>query len=74
MNVAEYLNNGWKPNLNCHDSKYYFAYDGIKGTIEIWSMLAACVSGGVVFSCREHAKQAIEILGEDTIKLALGVI
>lgn len=73
MNVAEYLNKGWKPNLKRFDYKHYFAYNGVDDTIEIWTMNAANLSGGVVFRTKELAKQAIEILGEDTIKCALGV-
>lgn len=71
MNVAYYLNDGWEPNWkNTSESKYSIIFNGFIYTIEnnVWTN-----RGGVVFKSMELAQQAIEILGEETIKLALGV-
>lgn len=68
MNVAKYLNDGWQPNWN--DSKEYRFY--IKQIDDKLFIDFAIFNGySVYFKTRELAKQAIEILGEETIKLAL---
>ena len=68
MNVAKYLNDGWRPNWN--DLKEYKFY--IKQLDDILFVDFAISNGYLVyFKTRELAKQAIEILGEETIKLAL---
>lgn len=69
MNVAKYLNGDWQPNWdNFEEPKYYIitytdniTIQSITGTRDI----------DVYFKSKELAKQAIEILGEDTIRLAL---
>lgn len=72
MNVAEYLNEktfGW------HDGdkpKCYIYYDHEGGFLDV-SCNGILQSSNVYFDSETHAKQAIEILGEDTIKTALGV-
>lgn len=73
MNVAEYLNEGWKPdwkNVNC--SKWFISWSYYRNQFEIDSQ---CVykSVNVYFKTPDLALQAIEILGEDEVKLALGV-
>jgi hypothetical protein len=73
MNVAYYLNDGWKPNWdNDTQEKYFVFYNHASKTIEI-EYNKICNSEVTYFKSTELAKQAIEILGEDTIKLALGV-
>lgn len=70
MNVAHYLNKDWKPNwAEDHQNKFYISIKN--GTINIDYV---CISndGVVFFPNEETAKKAIEILGEETIKLALG--
>lgn len=70
-NVAVYLNNGWKPNLSS-DYGYCIVldyYGDLK--IDFCAILCSYSLSKVVFKSKESAKQAIEILGEDTIKLAL---
>lgn len=71
-NVARYLNGEWKPihgtsvwiiERNLH-SEYYAE------PIKVGSMAFDCY-GLVIFKSSELAKQAIKILGEKTIKLAL---
>ena len=68
MNVAKYLNGDWKPNWNNDNEIKYFIYShntiGISGARIFYSDIA-------YFKSEELAKQAIEILGEETIKLAL---
>lgn len=71
-NVARYLNGEWKPihgtsvwiiERNFH-SEYYAE------PIKVGSMAFDCY-GLVIFKSSELAEQAIEILGEETVKLAL---
>lgn len=69
MNIAKYLNGDWKPNwFDDKESKYYiFIYNG---KIDISNTaLSNCLE--VYFKSKELTQQAIEILGEETIKLAL---
>lgn len=69
MNVAKYLNGDWQPNWNNEDESKYYLYVGIN-KINIdrnWS----CCHNSIYFKTRALAQQAIEILGEETIKLAL---
>jgi hypothetical protein len=74
MNVAHYLNDGWEPDWNdIEQEKFYIYYSNVSKTIEI-DYNCVCNSGEVYFKSRELAGQAIKILGEDIIKLALGVI
>ena len=69
MNVAKHLNGNWQPDWNNNkESKYYiFIYNG---KIDISNTaLSNCLE--VYFKSKEFAQQAIDILGEETIKLAL---
>lgn len=72
MNVAKYLNGDWKPDFKSEQHKYYMSYDsGIK-------KLSICYrqymhDGCVYFKSEELAYQAIEILGEEEVKKALGI-
>ena len=65
-NVAKYLNNGWKPNK---DDFVFFLTN--------WEYLSVGMyhfenyGNQIIFKNREVAQQAVEILGEETIKLAL---
>lgn len=73
MNVAYYLNDGWKPDWNDNEQeKFYIYYSNVSKTIEI-DYNCVCNSGEVYFKSRELAGQAIKILGEETIKLVLGI-
>lgn len=75
MNVAEYLNekSDWDWDDDDDDQiKWYIYYDHKSGTFGL-SGNATLQSSHVYFDSKEHAEQAIEILGEDTIKCALGV-
>ena len=73
MNVAYYLNDGWEPNWNDGgQEKFYIYYNSAVKTFNV-SANFYYNSGVTYFKSKEIAKQAIEILGEETIKLALGI-
>lgn len=75
LNVAKYLNGDWKPDWNdSMDTKYYLSLDKwcetSKPTIMVHHALLECGSF-VYFKTEELAQRAIDILGSDTIRLAL---
>lgn len=65
MNVAKYLNGGWKPKGTEH--KYFFYIDDKKNIDIIYNSF--CIESFVYFKSEELARKAIEILGEETIRL-----
>lgn len=72
MNVAIYLNDGWKPNFeDSNEFKWSLLIfcDEIKS---YWNTVSR--ESIVYFKSKELAEQAIEILGEDVIRLALSTI
>lgn len=70
-NVAVYLNNGWKPNLKQHQG-YCLVLDCFNDLMmDSCAVICAYSSGKIMFKSEELAKQAIEILGEETVRLAL---
>ena len=71
LNVAKYLNGEWKPNWKDADEKKYFIYI-CPGDCYIGVKSATVhMSDIVYFKSEELARQAIEILGEETIKTSL---
>lgn len=73
MNIAHYLNDGWEPNWeNDLQAKYCIYYNYNRKAFDI-DYNNSVAYGEVFFKSKELAQQAIEILGEETIKLALGV-
>ena len=70
-NVAKYLNGEW--NIDSHSSYCYIIIDGgfTEFKIEYTAVYSIESSGRIVFKTKEFAQQAIEILGEETVKLAL---
>lgn len=69
LNVAKYLNDGWIPNWDdMQESKYYIRI--INNNIDVACVCAICL-GVVYFKTEDLAKQAIEILGKENIKMAL---
>lgn len=68
MNVAKYLNGDWQPNWNDGNEIKYFVL--VISGIEILDTFTYNYSP-VYFQTKALAQQAIEILGEETIKLAL---
>lgn len=73
MNVAKYLNGDWKPDFtNRGYYKYYISYDSSLKKLAVW-FKNYINDGSVYFKSEELAHQAIEILGENEIKKALGI-
>lgn len=72
MNVARYLNEKTLDWNNGGQPKWYIYYDHEDGVLGS-SCNGFVQSSNVHFDSDAKAKQAIEILGEDTIKCALGV-
>lgn len=70
VNVAKYLNGEWEANWNEDNLKYFI---GIKHTENIITIgCSNYYSYAIIyFESKELAQQAIEILGEETIKTAL---
>jgi len=69
-NIALFLNDGWKP---LFDSNIFLLRQTSTGVSVFEAMNGSCASdcGSIWFKSEELAKQAIEILGEKTVKLAL---
>ena len=71
-NVAKYLNDAWEP--ICGTSVWIIVWDCYLGyhatSVQVGSIALKCY-GLVIFKSEELAQQAIEILGEETVKLAL---
>lgn len=72
MNVAEYLNGGWKPDWEDNTDKWYLLWQGYRKEFDTIG-LSHVQYPGPVFRTQDLALQAIEILGEEEVKLALGV-
>lgn len=71
MNVAKYLNDGWQPNWSKEEEgKYYIQIENVSKNLSI-DCTGLFNIAIVYFKSEELAEQAIEILGEETIKLAL---
>jgi hypothetical protein len=72
MNVAKYLNGNWKINWRSKQEKYYIVYDYWKYVLTV--TCTNCFQSTLVyFESPSLAKQAIEILGEEEVKKALGI-
>ena len=71
MNVAKYLNGDWQPDWSyMEEVKYAINFNHAKNNLVI-SQYNFLQSSHVYFRTKELAEKAIEILGEETIKLAL---
>jgi hypothetical protein len=71
MNVAKYLNGDWQPDWkNGDENKYYIENETLTNSLRVnyTNLLNHYI---LYFKSEELAEQAIEILGEETIKLAL---
>lgn len=69
MNVAKYLNGDWQPDWDYrHEKKYYISVDNEQIKINFLTDLHCSV---IYFKSEELVRKAIEILGEETIRLAL---
>lgn len=69
MNVAKYLNDGWKPNWNDVTRLKYYLYI-TNDEIRI-GYVHSTQRNDIYFKSIELANQVIEILGEETIRLAI---
>ena len=71
-NTAKYLNDGWRPNFS-DKLRVFVIYNGDDNILRIdyENSLHARSLGYIIFKSKKRAKQAIEILGEETVKLAL---
>lgn len=65
MNVAKYLNGDWQP--DCRTQSYYIAI--ADGNIKVF--ISYPTGMDIYFKSGKLAQQAIDILGEETIRLAL---
>lgn len=73
MNVANYLNGDWEPDWhNSRETKWCLLFDNCKHKITA-SNWQTSHYGCVHFKSAELALQAIEILGEEEVKKALGI-
>ena len=70
-NVAVYLNDGWKPTMSTNDFGYFIFRNENYNNFWINACDDYMYDSNVLFKSKELAQQAIEILGEETIKLAL---
>lgn len=70
MNVAKYLNGDWKPNWNNSKEEKWFLKIDECNNVCTGDVEYTCLCNVFFKSCG-LAKQAIEILGEETIKTAL---
>lgn len=69
LNVAKYLNGDWKPDFSGIGKQKFYIFIN-EGKLDITAN-TFCIDSCCYFKTKELAKQAIEILGKDTIKLAL---
>ena len=71
MNVAKYLNGDWQPDWEDeHENKYYIEIGTLTNSLRINH--TNLINRSIIYlKLKELAEQAIEILGEETIKLAL---
>lgn len=72
MNVAKYLNSDWEPDFTNKTHKCHILYDykNFRLTVD-WAI--HCKWSPIHFKSKELALQAIEILGEEEVKKALGI-
>lgn len=72
-NVARYLNGDWEWDLGSHDAFFIMekSYKGNTIWLDIEKYTCYPERANVLFKSKEAALQAIEILGEKTVKLAL---
>lgn len=72
MNVAKYLNGDWEPDFTDNQHKFYISYGSDIKKLSI-CFRQYMNDGCVYFKSEELAFQAIEILGEEEVKKALGI-
>lgn len=73
MNVAKYLNGNWEPDWNTtSESKWCIFFDHTSKKLDIFGWNHSHYTS-IVFKTPPLARQAIEILGEEEVKKALGI-
>ena len=65
-NIAQYLNKGWKPNFFSSSKKYFIWKCGITGKYTV-GYNTDFNEGSVYFKTEDLAKQAIDIMGEQSL-------
>lgn len=70
MNVAKYLNDGWQPDWNNISEPKIYIYININNKVSVGNISSYNLTN-TYFKSEKLAKKAIDILGEETIKLAL---
>ena len=68
LEVADYLNGNWKPDWNNQEQlKYFICYNNESKQFrtDFYSYISI---SPIVFSSRENAQKAIEIIGEEELK------
>ena len=72
VNVAKYLNGDWKPNWGAGNNKEkFYLYHNLADDIVYIKDAYYMTSHVVYFKNENLAQQAMDILGEDTIRLAI---
>lgn len=72
LNVAKYLNKGWKPNFKDANEEKYFPFINDDGELK-FGLSVRYNDSFVNFRDRKITQQATEILGEETFQLALSI-
>lgn len=73
MNVAKYLNGEWEVGDSFGYNRSYWTLRASNWGLGLNTGSSPTMSGHVYFKNQEAAKEALEILGEDIIKIALSV-
>ena len=73
MNVAKYLNGDWEPDFTDRGQKKWYIDYNYEDSMLDTNFTYTYKHSSVHFKSEELARQAIEILGEDEVKKALGI-
>lgn len=68
-NVARYLNGDWQ--MDNQSIYYSLAYNRLDNKIKVSRKILNCNIGDICFESEELARKAIQILGEEEVKIAL---
>lgn len=72
QNIANYLNDGWKPDFDNNSLKFYIVYSHDIKLYIIYDSYSIN-SGNVYFKTGELAKKAINIMGKEDLNKAFGI-